>query len=69
MGGKKNPDITWKRPKEGNGEGVEYIYRPKIVLWKQALMASPAFISSLFSENEYKTANQTKYICDIYSEI
>lgn len=31
-GKKKKHDITWKRQKEGNGEGVEYIYRPKIVL-------------------------------------
>lgn len=61
-GREKNPDITWKRQKEGNGEGVEYIYRPKLVLWKQALMAFPAFISSLFNENEYKSANPTKYI-------
>lgn len=48
-GRKKTPDITWKRQKEGNGEGVEYIYRPKIVLWKQALMASPAFIYPHYS--------------------
>lgn len=45
----KKPDITWKRQKEGNGEGVECIYRPKIVLWKQALMAFPAFIYPHYS--------------------
>lgn len=43
-GREEEHEITWKEQKEGNGEGVEYIYRPKFVLWKQALMAFPAFI-------------------------
>lgn len=31
-GREEEHEITWKEQKEGNGEGVEYIYRPKFVL-------------------------------------
>ncbi len=60
-GRKEEHEITWKGQKEGNGEGVEYIYRPK---WKQALMAFPAFTYTHYSTgqidklNEYKTINK-----------
>lgn len=63
-GRKEEHDITWKGQKAGNVEGVEYIYRPKFVLWNQALMAFPAFTYTHYSTgqmhkwNEYKTINK-----------